>query len=66
MNPVENLWCHLDEKITLERRHKKEEFLNDLQAAFDMIDISYMQYLVESTPRCLEAVIVAKGHNTKY
>ncbi len=66
LNPSENLRCHLDEKITLKRRHKKEEFLNDLRTAFDMIDVNYLQHLVESIPRHLEAVIVAKEHNTKY
>ncbi len=66
LNPIESMWCRLDEKIPLECRHKKEEFLNDLQAVFDTTDVSYLQHLVKSISHLLEAVIVAKGHNTKY
>ena len=64
--PIENLWCSLDEKVSLECRHKKEEFLNELQAEFDMIDEDYLKRLVESMYPRLEAVIRAKGYNTKY
>ena len=66
LNPIENLWSSLDEKVPLARRHTKEEFLNELQAAFDLVDETYMQHLVESLPRRLKAVIHAKGGNTKY
>ncbi len=66
LNPIENLWCHLDEKIPLDRRHKREEFLPALQAEFDLIDEAYLHQLVESIPRRLQAVIEARGYNTKY
>lgn len=66
LNPIENLWSLLDAGIPLEKRHNKEEFLNELQLKFKRIDKNYLEKLVESVPRRLQAVIKAKGYNTKY
>lgn len=66
LNPIENLWSLLDAEIPLEKRHNKGEFLNEVQLKYQEIDKKYIEKLVESMPRRLQAVIKAKGGNTKY
>ena len=39
---------------------------NNLKSAFDNIDKDYIENLINSTSRRLEAVIAAEGGNTKY
>ena len=66
LNPIEKFWSLLDAEISLGKRYNKTVFLNDLQLKFQQTDPNYLEKLVESMPRRLEAVIRSRGYNTKY
>ena len=66
LNPIENLWCSLKQKIAARKpsnllelkRHTKEEWEN--------FDPSICKKLVESMPKRCALVIEAKGRHIKY
>lgn len=66
LNPIENLWSVLDSKVPLEKRKNKDDCFKNLQLAFENIDKNYIENLINSIPRRLEAIIKAKGGHTKY
>jgi len=66
LNPIENLCSLLDAKVPLDKRNNKIDFFKNLQSAFKNINKDYIENLITSIPRRLEAVIQAKGGNTKY
>ena len=66
LNPIEHLWAILDSKLIRERVTNKTLLFSELQRAWEAIDISLLKSLVESIPKRLQAVIEAKGLNTKY
>lgn len=66
LNPIENLWSELDSKVPPRGRTNRDLFYQNLQTAWNGLSPDYLQKLAESMPRRLEAVIKAKGGNTKY
>lgn len=66
LNPIENLWSILDEKIDKTGVTNKENYFAALRKTWEELDKKYLQNLVESMPRRLQAVIKAKGSHTKY
>lgn len=66
LNPIENLWSELDSKVAPSGRTNAENFYESLKNAWNHLSLEYLQELVESMPRRLQAVIKAKGGNTKY
>lgn len=66
LNPIENLWSILDEKVKLDNRKNKNELFQQLTDAWINIPAETTQKLVESMPRRLRAVLDAKGGATKY
>lgn len=66
MNPIENLWAYLDEKIDKTGVKNSNEYFIRLNDAWNKIDIQFLKKLVESIPRRLSAVIDARGGHTKY
>lgn len=66
LNPIENLWSILDAKLDKSNVTNKYRLFEALQMAWESIDQSYLQNLVESMPRRLGAVIRANGGHTKY
>ena len=66
LNLIENLWSVLDSKVPLEKRKNKNDCFKNLQLAFENIDKNYIENLINSIPRRLEAIIKAKGGHTKY
>jgi transposase len=68
LNPIENLWNHLDYQI---RRKKplpksKQELINAVQEEWRKISIETIHSLILSLPNRVKAVIKAKGGHTKY
>lgn len=66
LNPIENLWGYLDNKVDKTLVSNKNAYFEALETAWENIDPGYLQTLVESMPRRLEAVLKAKGGHTKY
>jgi transposase len=68
LNLIENLWAYVEEKIR--NRHLPPSSISQLeemiQEEWQAIDQNYLQNLIESMPRRIEAVIAAKGGATKY
>ena len=51
--------------MPLEKRKYKNDCFKNLQLAFENIDKNYIENLINSIPRRLEAIIKAKGGHTK-
>lgn len=66
LNPIENLWSLLDSKMDKTNVTNKNLLFETLRVTWESLDDRYLQNLVESMPRRLEAVISAKGGHTKY
>jgi hypothetical protein len=68
LNPIENLWDHLDCQI---RKRKPspvsmQDLINAVRDEWAKISVETVRNLILSLPRRVEAVIKAKGKNTKY
>lgn len=66
INPIENLWDYLDRQIRQTPINNLNELKTALQEEWDKIPVKITQELVESIPRRLAAVRIAKGYPTKY
>lgn len=66
LNPIENLWSILDQKLPFERRKNRNEFFETIKNEWRKISPDTTQKLVDSMPRRLRAVIEARGGPTKY
>jgi transposase len=66
LNIIEHLWEHLDRSVPLSSRKSFATFKNALFKAWDEIGPEVIEKLVSSIPKRLQAVIDAKGYNTKY
>lgn len=67
INPIENLWNYLDDKINrLKYGSKKMDFYKACLNAWNDIPNDLLQNLVKSIPKRLQDIIAAKGYHTKY
>lgn len=66
LNPIENLWSIVDNKLKITERTNKNSFFRMLCNEWNKIDVQTTKKLVESMPRRLKAVLDAKGGSTKY
>ena len=66
LNPIEHVWGELKSKLLNYNCRNKDELKLKLREEWDNISPSYIQKLIESMPRRLQAVIEAKGYATKY
>lgn len=66
LNPMENLWSILDQKMDKSTVTNKTLLFEELIKTWEQLDQHYLQNLFESMPRGLQAVICAKGGHTKY
>ena len=66
MNPIENLWDYLDRSIRDKKYKNKQELFKALQDAWDSIDMSLINRLIESMPRRLSALVKNRGYATQY
>ena len=66
LNPIENLWDILEKNIRSRHISNKNDLASALNAEWDAISKSVTTNLVESMPRRLKAVILAKGYPTRY
>lgn len=66
LNIIENLWAYVKQKRTIALGQTKEEAVENIKAIWENISIDYLINLYKSIPKRLQAVIDAKGANTKY
>ncbi len=66
LNPVENVWDYLARKMEKENFKNEKELLEKLKGEWEKIPLAYLEKLVDSMPRHIEAVIKAKGGAIKY
>lgn len=66
VNPIENLWAHLENKIRKLKCSSKTQLVENLRKCWSEITPDFTNKLVESMPRRLQAIINAKGLHTKY
>lgn len=67
LNPIENLWEHLDRKVhELGPIKNANEMFEKLTEAWNAIDRRTIENLKQSMTRRMQAVLNAKGCHTKY
>ena len=68
LNPIEHVWDFLERRVRGRRPtpKSKAELMSALQEEWVTIDPQYLENLVSSMPRRVQAVIENKGHPTKY
>ena len=68
LNPIEHVWKRLKTLVNKRRTHPKnvEELWVALQEEWLKIDIDFINALIDSMPRCAQAVYEACGRSTKY
>ncbi|KAI2645440.1 Transposable element Tcb2 transposase [Labeo rohita] len=66
LNPIENLWGIVKRKMREQRPRNSDELKANIKATWATITPQLCQRLIASMPRCLDAVISAKGGPTKY
>ena len=66
LNPIEQLWALLDEKINKSRATNLSSLFDQLNNAWKTIDTNILKKYVNSMHSRCRAVIKAKGGHTKY
>ena len=66
LNPIENLWEIIDNKIERANVKTSEELFEQINKAWQEIDMRIVDSLIESMPRRMKAVIKSKVSPTKY
>lgn len=66
LNPIEHVWSYLEKQLAGTKFKTFDELFNVLEQKWNEIPDSFLESLVESMPRRLNAVIKAHGGPTKY
>ena len=68
LNPIEHLWQYIKMQLAKHETLAKEvwEIWEGVAEVWNNIEPEVCQNLIESMPRRVEAVMKAKGGNTKY
>ncbi|KAM4526781.1 vesicle transport through interaction with t-SNAREs homolog 1A isoform 1-T1 [Fundulus diaphanus] len=66
LNPIENLWGIVKKKLKDTRPNNANELKAAIEASWASITPQQCHRLIASMPRCIDAVICAKGFPTKY
>jgi len=66
LNPIENLWSILDDKVKDRNPQNEEQLFTVLQNAWNALEPELLTKLADSMPKRIAAVIEAKGFPTKY
>lgn len=65
INPMENLWAIVDEKLEQKKFATKKSMQNSLREIWRQVDEGLLNRLIESVPSRLQRIIKAKGGSTK-
>lgn len=66
LNVIEHLWAHLKAKLKGRRFNSKVDAYFFIRNVWRQLSLGILRDLVDSMPRRIKAVIVAKGGPTKY
>ena len=66
LNPIEQIWAELENKLDRSIVHSKESLWLELQKAWDKISVEVLRKYIDTMPERCAAVIAAKGGHTKY
>ena len=68
LNPIENLWEHLDSALRKQKSIpiKKEELINAIRDEWNNLSQEYLRTLISSMPNRVKSIIRVKGWHTKY
>jgi transposase len=66
LNPIENLWSELDNRLADRQCNNEEDLFNVLKEGWEQLDHNYLEKLIKSMPNRCREVIKAKGRHTKY
>ncbi|GFV75613.1 transposable element Tcb1 transposase [Trichonephila clavipes] len=66
INPIENLWDHLNKKVREHAVSSKTELKRVLLQEWDTTQPNFCETFVQSMPKCLKMFIKNKGLHTKY
>lgn len=66
MNPIENLWDHLDRRVREKPVSSKNDLKKRLQEEWNKIGVDYLQKCIKNMPNRLSEVIKNKGYPTRY
>ena len=65
-NPIENLWGNVKRKMQTARPNNAEELKSTIRATWALRTPEQCPQLIDSMPRCINAVIETKGVPAKY
>ncbi len=65
LNPIEQIWGELKNKLDRSIVHSKESLWLELQKAWDNISVEVLRKYINTVPERCAAVIAAKGGHTK-
>ncbi len=66
LNPIEQIWAELENKLDRSIVQSKESLWLELQKAWDNISVEVLRKYIDTMPERCVAVIAAKGGHTKY
>ena len=66
LNPVEQIWGVLEDKLDRSKVHSKETLWNEFQKTWNNTSVETLRKYIDTMPRRCAAVIAAKGGHTKY
>ena len=67
LNPIENLWVLMKEKVARAKPSSGNELIRIIKKVWvEDITPDYCERLARSVPRRIKAVLTSKGHPTKY
>ena len=66
LNPIENLWAVMKSRVKGKEFPTKDSLWVDLQAIWNTFSQDFIRKYVDSMPRRVAAVILAKGGSTRY
>ncbi|MDP3792933.1 MAG: transposase [bacterium] len=66
LNPIENLWGHLDRQVMDRRPTSEDQLFEILEDGWNALSVTYLQSLADSMPRRIQAVLDNNGWPTKY
>ena len=66
LNPIENIWSHIDRQLHDVEMNSLEECGDKIQEVYNSIPVSMCRNLIESMPRRIKMCFRARGGHFKY